>query len=140
MPNFEILPIEISEAMGDFKFEIDGEILSYYSLGTKSYCITYKDKKGNTKSTSKICGISLKSKANADLVDENLFDFYISQMLKNKQEKFFINQKRHRNFFEKLKVLPNFINVTFSNNLTTRRLVDLNAPNFKTFPYGFLNK
>lgn len=43
MPTNDYLPIEISHAMGDFKHEIVGEILNYYSLGTKSYCITYKE-------------------------------------------------------------------------------------------------
>jgi hypothetical protein len=140
MPNNKSLPIEISEAIGDFKLEIDGEILSYYSLGTKSYCITYKDKTGSIKSTSKICGISLKSKTNDDLVNDKLFDFYLSQMLNNKKEKIFINQERYKKNVKKLKVTQNLENISFSNHLSTRRFVDLNDPNLKTFPYGFLNE
>ena len=126
--------------MGDFKFEIEGEILSYYSLGTKSYCITYKDNTGNIKSNSKICGISLKSKASNNLVDNKLFDFYVSQILANKQEKIFIQQERFKRDLKKLKVSPNLVNVSFSNHLSTRRIVDLNEPNLKTYPYGLLHE
>jgi hypothetical protein len=140
MPNNETLPIEISEAMGDFKFEIKGEILSYYSLGTKSYCINYKDPNGSIKTNSKICGISLKSKASNELIDNKLFDFYISQILANKQEKILIQQERFKRNLKKFKVSQNLVNVSFSNHLSTRRVVDLNEPNLKTFPYGFLQE
>jgi hypothetical protein len=140
MPETNTLPIEISEAMGDFKFETEGDILSYYSLGTKSYCVTYKDTNGNIKSNSKICGISLKSKASSNLVDNKLFDFYISQILSNKQEKIFIEQQRFKRDLKKLKVSQNLVNVSFSNHLSIRRIVDLNEPNLKTYPYGLLQE
>jgi hypothetical protein len=140
MPLFDVLPIDISDAMGDFKFEVNGEILSYYSLGTKSYCITYKQANGNIQSISKICGLSLKGQVTNEIVDNKLFDFYLSQILANKSEKVQIIQERFKRDFKKLKVEQNFVNISFSNHLTTRRYVSLNEPNFKTFPYGYTIK
>jgi hypothetical protein len=136
MPINNILPIDISDAMGDFKFEVLGEILSYYSLGTKSYCISYKDPNGSIQTNSKICGISLNCKGANNLVDDKLFDFYLSQLVANKTEKIEITQERFKKDFKKYKVLHNFVNISFSNHLSTRRYVDLNAPNLLTFPYG----
>jgi hypothetical protein len=42
-PSTTCLPVNVSESLGDFKFEIEGEILCYYSFGPKNYAITFKD-------------------------------------------------------------------------------------------------
>jgi hypothetical protein len=84
MPKNEIFPLEISDIVGDFKFEITKEIVTYTSLGTKCYSITFNEN-GNFKTTSKICGLSIQGKeAEKILLDEKLFNLYLLQFSKNK--------------------------------------------------------
>ena len=66
------------------KFEITKEIVTYTSLGTKCYSITFNEN-GNFKTTSKICGLSIQGKqAEKILLDEKLFNLYLLQFSKNK--------------------------------------------------------
>ena len=115
-----------------------GEILSYYSLGPKNYVVTsLKDNQIQT--ITKVSGLSLTSVTNNDLLNENLFKYYIDQHLNNIKEKCKVKQYRIRGNFKKLKVSSNIETVTFTNSISSRRylpqILDLNHT---TFPYGFI--
>ena len=74
------IPLQISACIGDFKHEIDGEIVSYYALGAKQYCITFKV--GNkVYSMSKISGVCLTSEINSDCFNEKTFEHFLNQYL-----------------------------------------------------------
>jgi hypothetical protein len=130
-----LIPLELSDAVGHFKFEIQGEILSFYSLGPKNYSLTFC-KNGMFETISKVCGLSISNSFQKDLLNDQLFDFYITQFLNDKQEKVFIMQQRNKSNFKKFKINSVLENVMFTNNLSKRRYV-LESQNFLTMPYGF---
>ena len=137
LPTTDTLPLEISHAVGDFKFELDNEILSYYSLGNKCYSLEFKTKQNVIKSLSKICGISINGKVNEEFVNAEIFKLYIKRFENQEKDHIKIRQKRFRRNFEKKKITRNFTNITFSNQISVRRIVNMSDPNFKTFPYGY---
>jgi hypothetical protein len=129
------IPLDISDAVGHFKKEIKDEIVSFYSLGPKNYSLTFCN--NNTFETvSKVCGLSIGNSFQKDLLNDQLFDFYLSQFLNNKKEQLLITQKKNKSNFKKFKVSSILENVIFSNNLSKRRYV-LKSKSFSTFPYGF---
>ena len=58
LPKNTNIPLQISDAVGDFKFEIKGTILNYYSLGPKNYTLTFKNN-DKVETISRVCGLSL---------------------------------------------------------------------------------
>ena len=138
MPTSDKNPFNMSNAMlGSFKFVLQEEILSYYSLGAKSYCITYKDRK-QIKTNSKICGLQLNGNAGEPIINDKLFDDYLKQYFDKRSLKLNIAQQRHLKEFKKLKITTKVTNVSFSNQVSTRRLVQVNDI-YETFPYGYSN-
>jgi hypothetical protein len=129
------IPLMISEAVGHFKLEIEGEILSFYSLGPKNYSLTFK-KNGHIETICKVSGLSINNSLQKDILNDQLFDYYLSQFLNNKQEKIFVTQQRTKGNFKKLKISSHIENVIFSNNISSRRFVSKTL-NYVTYPYGF---
>ena len=41
LPKSTRIPLILSDAVGHFKREVTGEIISYYSMGPKNYCLTF---------------------------------------------------------------------------------------------------
>ncbi len=131
------IPLPISEAVGHFKSEIDGEIQSFYSLGPKNYSLSFKN--GTQFNTiSKVSGLSLGTSLSKDTLNDLTFDFYIEQFLNNKREVVKVKQQRNKANFKKFKVSSVIENVTFSNDLSKRRFIPkANSLHYPTFPYGF---
>jgi hypothetical protein len=125
------MPLKIGPLVGEFKHIIEGEILSFFCLGLKNYCITYKDKNGQTQTKTKVCGLNLN---NASINSKNLDDLY-----KNQLQQFYSNIK----FNEKLPKLnrprpnkPNFLETfTLNNNVSFDRQIELKSKN--SFPCGY---
>jgi hypothetical protein len=140
IPESMQIPLSLSHAVGHFKSEIDGEIQSFYSLGPKSYSLSFfKNKEFHT--ISRVSGLSLGNSLSKDVLTDATFDFYIEQFLKKKRETLKVKQQRIKGNFKKFKVNSVIENVTFSNDLSKRRYIcRTNAVNYPTFPYGFNNK
>ena len=139
LPKDAIIPLNISHAVGHFKHELEGDILSYYSLGPKNYSITYNFDKTVT-TVSKVRGFALDNSLNTTLFNDDFFKLYISQFLKNEKQSIKISQFRRRADYKKFKVNSQLEQITFTNDLSTRRFVDSNTINFLTYPYGFQKK
>ncbi len=89
----------------------------------------------------KIRGLCLKSSVNEDKINDNLFDFYIEQYdLSNtcskKINQFRLKRLKHNQF--QFQIHPHIEPVTFTNDVSKKRYVDLNSNNFVTLPYGFI--
>ena len=137
MPVNNEIPFEISHAVGDFKFELNGEIQSYYSLGSKSYSITYKTPTNEIKNISKICGLTIMGQPNEKCNIAKIFKLYKKQFFFNENDYVKINQKRFKRDFKCKKIKSYFTNVRFSNQISTKRLLNLSDPYLTTFPFGF---
>ena len=131
----EKIPLEISEAVGHFKHEIAGEICSYHSLGPKNYCITF-EQNGRKETVFKVKGLSLNN-ASENPFNEELFPFYIEQFLSNKKEKLSVKQYRKKGDFKRLKINSHLEDITFTNSLTSRRIIQQKTKNLNSFPYGY---
>ncbi len=129
-----MLPVDISESLGDFKFEVEGEILSYYSFGPKNYAISYKDYSNKIKTITKISGLSLKNAAFENEIPLKLFDEFlknfetlqtkcIPQLRTKKKKKFEINSVIEQ--------------CTYSNKLTKKRFLKKEGDNLILYPFGF---
>ena len=128
------LPLALGEMVGEFKHVVQGEIKSFYCLGPKNYCITYKDDLDVEKSVLKVCGL-------------NLTTFFVNNSINN-----FLYQKYVESFFADIfenKVIPtikkprlqqpNLLETfTFNNNITSDRIIDKHLKT--SFPKGFLSK
>lgn len=138
MPTVDKLPFQISNAMlGSFKYVIKEEIVSYYSLGAKSYCLAFKNGQ-KIENVSKICGLQLNGNGTYPSIDNKLFEFYLQLFFKNKSVKINVPQQRHSRDLKKLKITKKFTNIAFSNQVATRRFV-YDSKTYQTFPYGYLN-
>ena len=138
MPTCDENPFKMSNALlGSFKFVLQEEILSYYSLGAKCYCISYKDGE-KIKNKSKICGLQLNGSGSEPNINDMLFDIYLKQFFNKKSLKINVAQQRHLKDFKKLKIATKLTSISFSNQVTTRRLV-LQNETYETFPFGYAN-
>ena len=136
LPKGQQIPLNISEAVGDFKHEIKGKIISYCSLGPKNYSISFENESEQSiKTISKVSGLALNNHLNSFSFDTKLFKEYIDQILKKKSERCLVNQFRKKGNFKKMKITCEIEKITFSNDLSKRRFVN----NYITYPYGFNN-
>ena len=108
LPCTDAIPFEISHAVGDFKIEIENEILSFYSLGNKSYSISYKTKDNQIKTTSKVAGLSIRGKLNETILNEKIIKLKLKQFLSKENGNFKIDQKRYKRDWKKKLFVPMF--------------------------------
>ena len=139
LPKQTNIPLQISDAVGDFKFELKGNIINFYSLGPKNYTLTF-EKDGKCETISKVRGLSLNNSLNKNVFNDELFKLYIDQFLQNHPAKMLINQYRIKGNFKRLKVSSELEQITFRNDVSNRRIVDSKTLNYKTIPYGFKEK
>ncbi len=137
MPKNNSIPFLISDSVGHFKNEVNGTIVSFYSLGSKNYSIVYE--KDNTfYAITKVRGLCLKSSINENVIDENVFDHYIYQFANSKTCSKTIQQSRFKRLKSNIfQIHPHIEQVTFSNDISDKRYVNFNSNNFVTFPYGY---
>jgi hypothetical protein len=137
LPKHVSNPLLISHCIGHFKNEIDGKIVSYHSLGPKSYSIVFKNC-NKFYTITKIRGLSLRSHVNENKLDDNLFEYYLEQYANSHYCKQKIEQSRFKrlrcNVFQ---IQPLIDRISFTNDVTNKRFIDFKTKNYQTFPYGF---
>ena len=79
LPNSIPCPLIISNAVGDFKNEINGNVLSFFSFGPKNYVLTYENN-GNVNVIRKISGLSL---AHCSDLNAELYELFLNNYAKN---------------------------------------------------------
>lgn len=132
------MPFKLSEIVGAFKSEIQGQILSFYSLGPKNYSITYEAENSLEVNTiSRIRGLSLNNSLNNVSFNDELFKKYVEEFLQQKSKKVSVKQFRKRANFKKLKISSKLEAITFSNSLSQRRIINLASLNLSSIPYGY---
>ena len=131
----KLVPLPISDAVGHFKYEITN-IQSYQSLGPKNYCITF-EKDGKIETVTKVRGLSLNNSLNENTFSEELFKNYVQQFLKNQKRTILVNQFRRKGDFKRFKISSSLEQISFSNALSERRLIDKNSTILCSYPYGF---
>lgn len=132
-------PLMISDAVGHFKNVIQGEILSFYCLGSKNYILSYCDNSNFIKFYSKVKGLSLKSNILQSEIQAELYASYI--------ESFVASQKRVKSFNQihtkksssnKSKFHLNSLELrTLCNNINTERIL-VNNDIYSSLPYGYI--
>jgi G:T-mismatch repair DNA endonuclease (very short patch repair protein) len=130
LPKDVEIPLTISHAVGDFKFQIEGEILSFYSFGPKNYTLTYKAN-DQIKVYTKVKGLSLQAEAFQHELDNNLFTHFLLSNSSQQKEIFQLRSKKMPNG-ETQQHCQTF---TFKNHFTKNRILD--KTNFTSYPYGW---
>jgi DNA polymerase elongation subunit (family B) len=130
LPKETKIPLQISDAVGDFKFQIHGEITNFYSFGTKNYTLTYNEE-GVTKISTKIKGLSLEGvKFKQQFTDEIFTNYLFSTKQEEKEIVQLRNKKLPNGSYEK-----KFQIYTFRNHFSTKRM--LKKPNYVSYPFGW---
>jgi len=132
-PSNKPCPVNISPCLGDFKFEIDGEILSYYSFGPKNYAITFKDQQNQIKTLTKISGLSLKNVAFENELPVSLFEEFL-QNFETLQTKCIPQLRTKKKKFEINSIIEQ---CTYSNKITQKRFLRKEENNLVLYPFGF---
>lgn len=128
--------LNVSPSLGDFKHVYSGEIVGFYSLGQKQYCINYKSC-DQVKSSFKISGLSLKTRHGSDDLTENSFESFLNNVVKGISSSKVFNQEMKRTDFKKFSVLTYQQKYTLTNNLSKKRFVNIFDDRLATYPFGF---
>jgi hypothetical protein len=134
LPVSEKIPVPISECLGSFKHEIDGNILSYYSFGPKNYSITYQNNfDQKMKTLTRISGLSLNNVMSQNEITESTFKDFLnnSDLILQKS----IAQVRTKK--KKFEIETVLNQCTYSNTLCKRRFVNKENNELLLFPYGY---
>lgn len=137
----QTMPLKISPAFGDFKYEIDPKftIKSFYTLGPKNFAMQYADLEGNYRNSVRLRGVTLSNVFNETLIDTKIYEFYLQQSMKQKRTNVSIPQVRFRSSkFTKNKSFY-FQKVFFSNSVHAKGIVDKQCPNYTIYPFGYSN-
>jgi hypothetical protein len=128
--------LPLTHAVGDFKSEIEGEVLNYFSLGPKNYSLVYQNENGSMQSIRKISGLSLsqESEINAETY-ENFLDSYAKNVFKSKT----VTQLKRKANFADFSLTSEESKYTLTYIVSARRIVDKQSAELMTFPYGFKN-
>ena len=138
LPNHLLPSVPISDAVGHFKHVYPGKVESFYSLGPKSYVISYRDCNNKIKSITKVKGITLTSHYLENELNSTFFQSFMTDYLKDQIKKIELSQLRSRKTNKKVfKVETKMETISLSNQLTNRRLVAPNCKYLSTFPYGY---
>ena len=133
LPEVSPCPFVISDAVGDFKNEIDGNILSFFSLGPKNYLVTY-EKDSVIQVTRKLSGLSLSHSAN---IDPELYENFLNDYAKNIFASKPLIQSKKKLDFAQMSVTINNCSYLLTNNVSKKRNVDKFSSELETYPYGF---
>ena len=133
LPNTMQCPLPISNAVGDFKNEICGNVLSFFSFGPKNYVITYQydDIIHVIRKISGLC-LAQTSDLNSELY-ERFLDDYARDVFSSKT----FSQKKSKIDFSDLSVKVNNYSFSLTNNVSKKRIVDKASLELNTYPYGF---
>ncbi len=128
-------PLKFGYGFGEYRNEIDGKLVSYFSLGKKKYSISYIDQNGQTQSKTKISGLCLDGHDSFEAVTPAHFASILKQYINKKKEEIVVPQIRKsvKNYC----ITEQKVKVCLSNNLNMQRNVDLTSKNLVTFPLGW---
>ena len=126
-------PLVISSAVGDFKNEINGNVLTFFSFGPKNYVITHESGE-DVNVIRKISGLSLAqtSELSSDLYEQFL-DNYAKSLFSSKC----FTQRKSKIDFSQLSVKVDNYSFSLTNNVSKKRLVDKESFELNTYPHGF---
>lgn len=126
-----------SDLLGDFKMVVpsDCEILSFYALSTRNYCVLYQDSEKKLHSILKVKGLSLKSTHLKHPLNEQIYNDFIDSHFRNEIQSLTIPQIRKSVKKPSFHVETSYSTFDFKNDLYTKRFVDKNS--CETFPYGY---
>jgi len=128
--------LPISPCLGDFKNVYSDEIISFYSLGQKQYCInTVSSEKVH--SIFKVSGLSLKSELNSQRLSENSFKFFLDKFIQGQNTSTLFLQNKFKSDFINLRVISYQEKFTLTNKLCCKRLVNVYDDRLTTFPFGY---
>jgi len=130
-------PLQVGPFLGQFKNVYDDkEIVGFYSLGQKQYCINLTD---NSKVTSvfKISGLSLQNEHNENVLDTDTFENFLNSFCEGETTSKIFRQKRFKSDFTNLKIVCHNQPYTLTNQLSRKRLVNTFDEYFTTFPFGY---
>lgn len=128
--------LNVTPSLGDFKNVYDGEIVAYYSIGQKQYCINYLEH-DNLKSVFKVSGVSLKNHYNSTQLTENTFETFLDEFIEGNNVHITFRQEKHGSDFTNFKVLSYQQKFTLTNKLSRKRFVNVFDKRMSTFPFGF---
>lgn len=128
-------PLPIDHCLGHFKNVVDGEIQSFYSLGTKNYHLTYKTQHNEIKTMTKLKGLSLQSVNVENEIDLNLYETYIENFVNATITKKSINQLRKKSTYSSYPISQLELH-TFSNQINLERII-VKDEIYSSVPYGF---
>jgi len=136
LPNHIDCPLPLSPCMGDFKHVYPGEIVNFYSLGQKQYCINFL-KDGVLNSVHKISGLAVNCHYNSSKLRENSFEIFLDNLLNGKNCSSTFLQQKFRSDFINLKVLSYQQKYTLTNKLSLKRFVNVYDDRLSTYPFGY---
>lgn len=136
LPKDVPLPIEISDATGDFK-HVYPNISDFYCLGPKNYIVAYNEE-GISKISTKVRGLNLNAHSLVNILQPNTYRKYLKSFLNNKPQSKKIQQLRTRSIKKKPFTRKTKLEmVTFNNKITSCRYFKKKSSIFTTFPYGY---
>ena len=133
LPNTLQCPLPVSSAVGDFKNEISGDVLSFFSFGPKNYVLTYKCSE-DVHVIRKISGLSL---AQTSDLNSSLYEQFLDNYAKNLFCSKSFSQKKSKIDFSDLSIKVNNYSFSLTNNVSKKRIVDKESFELNTYPYGF---
>lgn len=136
LPNNAQCNLNFSPSLGHFKHVYDGEILGFYSLGQKQYCVNYCER-DTLHSIFKISGVCLKNRYNSAQLNENSFELFLDKFIEGNNQKFIFLQKKCHSDFINLKVISYQQKFTLTNKLSAKRFVNVFDTKLSTYPFGF---
>ena len=120
LPNSTQCPLTLSNAVGDFKNEINGNVLSFFSFGPKNYVLTYEIN-GKLNVIRKISGLSL---AHCSDLNSKLYEEFLNNYSRNLFSSKSFNQKKTKIDFSQLSLQVNNYSFSLTNNVSKKRIVD----------------
>ena len=133
LPETTVPPFMVSDAVGDFKNETDGKILSFFSLGPKNYLIT-SEKDNEIQVKRKLSGLCLSHAAD---IDAELYENFLNDYAKNIFASKRLTQAKKKLDFAQRSVTINNCSYLLTNNVSKKRNVNKFSPELLTYPYGF---
>jgi len=130
-------PLRVSPILGDFKHVYDSEIISFYSIGQKQYCLNLYKEDSKVESVFKVSGLSLGNQYNQALLSEDTFEEFLDKYCTGENISKQFRNKKFKSDFYNLKVISFQQKYTLTNRLSHSRFVNSFDERFSTYPFGF---
>ena len=137
-PKNAACPLPLSHAVGDFKIELSKNVLNFYSLGPKHYCVNFLDESNKIQNICKFSGLSLQNELNQTIITHETFEKFLNDFINHTESYLNLHQLIKQSDFKTLKISENFQKFTIRNNISNRRYLIDNTERMLTLPYGFL--